>query len=322
MMKKLLLSIVVAATSITASAQLTADGVIGLCPTLPSVADMKNHTEAFYDFEKNIKAAIDKAEENMEKIPRTSVTPMPAADRQAAIANAQQMAAKLKKMTPEQLKAFALQQANKKTSMNVAGMTLDDLEALTSVPDDQQRINIAKQMGLTVSPEQAAKIQAQVKKDAAKGKKVGNFNDASMDMVKSQQHVIELEQSVEATIEEGKALWASKYQQRLDQLAKKREEVGWDDLGIDQNTNNQALALEAQMRNLKDDFYDKYIPKYRDAVLALMEYVKTTHLMYIRKYQQAAEAMGQPGYEILDYNTGCSYLEKAKKLLYFDDVFE
>lgn len=198
------------------------------------------------------------------------------------------MAEKMQGMTQEQQMAYAMQMAKQRTggidvaalakmspaqreaaaaklgkqmmaNARVNGMSIDDMQALASVKDPKQRANMAKQMGLTYTPEEVAEMQQKVRSSDRQLKKVEALIDSNSDVNKDLQHIMELDLARDKVIEEGVALW-KRFNNRYEQLVKAREENGWDDTGNDQGVNERYMALTAQIENLVKDFYTATCP--------------------------------------------------------------
>lgn len=349
-MKKIVLTLAAMAIAMIAGAQITADGLLGMCPTLPGESDMINKSDLFLEFETKCKEASERANELVEKTYRNTYHMTDA--QKAQMANAKNLADKMKGMTPEQQKAFAMQLAKQRTggidvsalskmtpaqreaaakkmaeqmkaNASINGMSLDDIEALLSVKDDYQRANIAEQMGLTVTPEQAAKIQQQVRRSDAKLKKVEGLVNKSQELTKDLQRINELELAREDVIAEGVQLWKTKFEKRYDELTKELEKNGWDDTGNDQACNNRHKAISAQIANLIKDFYTQYVPLYRANVMEQLDYIRTDAIPHAVSYTNNLKKMGQGTTNVpAELELGLLYLDCARQLAYYEDVME
>ena len=349
-MKKIALFIAAMAMTATANAQITVDGILGMCPTLPADFEMINKTDAFLDFEGNCKEASEQANELVGKTYENTYHLSDAQKKQ--IEQGKKMAEKMEGMTQEQQMAFAMQMAKQRTggidvaalakmspaqreaaaakmgqqmmaNARVNGMSIDDMQALASVKDPKQRANIAKQMGLTYTPEEVAKMQQKVRNSDRQLKKVEALVDANSDVNKDMQHIMELDLAREKVIEEGVALWKKEFNNRYEQLVKAREENGWDDTGNDKAVNERYKALTAQIENLIKDFYTRYVPLYRGNVMEQLDYIRTTAIPHAVSYTNSLKNAGHGSVGVpAELEMGLLYLDRARQLAYYEDVME
>ena len=349
-MKRNALFIAAIALSTMANAQITADGLLGMCPTLPAEHEMINKAEVFLKFEANCKEASEKAEELVAKTYHN--TYHLSSEQKAQIEQGKKIAEKMQSMTPEQQKAYAMQIAKQRTggidvaalskmtpaqreaaaakigqqmmaNARVNGMSIDDMQALASVKDPKQRANIAKQMGLTYTPEEVAKMQQKVRNSDRQLKKVEALVDANSDVNKDMQHIMELDLARDKVIEEGVALWKKEFNNRYEQLVKAREENGWDDTGNDKGVNERYMALTAQIENLVKDFYTRYVPLYRGNVMEQLDYIRTTAIPHAVSYTNSLKNAGHGSVGVpAELEMGLLYLDRARQLAYYEDVME
>lgn len=349
-MKRNALFIAAIALSTMANAQITADGLLGMCPTLPAEHEMINKAEVFLKFEANCKEASEKAEELVAKTYHN--TYHLSSEQKAQIEQGKKIAEKMQSMTPEQQKAYAMQMAKQRTggidvaalskmtpaqreaaaakigqqmmaNARVNGMSIDDMQALARVKDPKQRANIAKQMGLTYTPEQVANMQQKVRDSDWQLKKVESLIDSNNELSKDIQRITSLDLAREDVIKEGVALWKKDFAKRYDELVKALEKNGWDDTGNDQACNQRAKALNAQIDNLVKDFYTRFVPLYRANVMEQLDYIRTTAIPHATSYTNALKKMGKGTANVpAELEMGLLYLDRARQLAYYEDVME
>ena len=349
-MKKITLFFAALALSATANAQITADGILGMCPTLPADFEMIDKADVFLEFEGNCKEASEKANELVGKTYQNTYHLTDA--QKAQIEQGKKMAEKMQGMTQEQQMAYAMQMAKQRTggidvaalakmspaqreaaaaklgkqmmaNARVNGMSIDDMQALASVKDPKQRANMAKQMGLTYTPEEVAEMQQKVRSSDRQLKKVEALVDANSDVNKDLQHIMELDLARDKVIEEGVALWKKEFKNRYDELTKACEENGWDDTGNDQACNQRYIALTAQIDNLIKDFYTRYVPLYRANVMEQLDYIRTTAIPHAISYTNSLKNAGHGSVGVpAELEMGLIYLDRARQLAYYEDVME
>lgn len=349
-MKKITLFFAALALSATANAQITADGILGMCPTLPADFEMIDKADVFLEFEGNCKEASEKANELVGKTYQNTYHLTDA--QKAQIEQGKKMAEKMQGMTQEQQMAYAMQMAKQRTggidvaalakmspaqreaaaaklgkqmmaNARVNGMSIDDMQALASVKDPKQRANMAKQMGLTYTPEEVAEMQQKVRSSDRQLKKVEALVDANSEVNKDLQHIMELDLARDKVIEEGVALWKKEFKNRYDELTKACEENGWDDTGNDQACNQRYIALTAQIDNLIKDFYTRYVPLYRGNVMEQLDYIRTTAIPHAVSYTNSLKNAGHGSVGVpAELEMGLLYLDRARQLAYYEDVME
>ena len=349
-MKKITLFFAALALSATANAQITADGILGMCPTLPADFEMIDKADVFLEFEGHCKEASEKANELVGKTYQNTYHLSDA--QKAQIEQGKKMAEKMQGMTQEQQMAYAMQMAKQRTggidvaalakmspaqreaaaaklgkqmmaNARVNGMSIDDMQALASVKDPKQRANMAKQMGLTYTPEEVAEMQQKVRSSDRQLKKVEALIDSNSDVNKDLQHIMELDLARDKVIEEGVALWKKEFKNRYDELTKACEENGWDDTGNDQACNQRYIALTAQIDNLIKDFYTRYVPLYRANVMEQLDYIRTTAIPHAISYTNSLKNAGHGSVGVpAELEMGLLYLDRARQLAYYEDVME
>ncbi|MBQ0163634.1 MAG: hypothetical protein KBS75_00355 [Bacteroidales bacterium] len=349
-MKKITLFFAALALSAAANAQITADGILGMCPTLPADFEMIDKADVFLEFEGHCKEASEKANELVGKTYQNTYHLTDA--QKAQIEQGKKMAEKMQGMTQEQQMAYAMQMAKQRTggidvaalakmspaqreaaaaklgkqmmaNARVNGMSIDDMQALASVKDPKQRANMAKQMGLTYTPEEVAEMQQKVRSSDRQLKKVEALIDSNSDVNKDLQHIMELDLARDKVIEEGVALWKKEFNNRYEQLVKAREENGWDDTGNDQGVNERYMALTAQIENLVKDFYTRYVPLYRANVMEQLDYIRTTAIPHAISYTNSLKDAGHGSVGVpAELEMGLFYLDRARQLAYYEDVME
>lgn len=254
------------------------DEVFAICPELPTVDDMVNGTDKFFDFKQLIYQAKNLAADGEENLSDDVEAEVAAALNARGLtpekikemeANANKMAEQVKTMTPEQQKEFALKVA--------AQYRLSPTNRV-STEDAEKQLNVMQG---------AVKVAAEY---------------------------LVLESKIDKVVEEGKQLWKNEFAARAEELVAEREKLMWDEIGIDQATNNKILELGKKGEELQKEFYAKYAPKYREAVVNAMEYLKND-------YRKAVSQLPTSAFTE-EYAVGEMYLSTAARLANLDLVFE
>lgn len=338
-MKKLIIALSLAAVShFNVYAQLTQDAVIAMCPELPSEQDMidwawrpgapednKPYYEEFHE-------ALNKVREKHEEM-KAKTHPNRKAEEAASkkkIEGTNVTVGQLDNMSDAQLKAMAKQAV--KGRLGNLGVSMADLEAVQSGKMTEKELAdkmMAKATGgLTVSdvefidknnmsPEEIAQfmqmagISEGVQAAAAKGKK----DAATMAKVAPLQEKVgrltrrlnELGQKTNKLRREARAegidLWNRLYKKPVETLEKELADLGIDEMNIDKELNRKVKIKEEQHQTYIKEYNSKYIPLWRNAIIACLNVV-TTEMPPVYKelrdtYAELYKLTGDPQFDAL-----------------------
>ena len=309
-MKKLIIALALAAVShFNVYAQLTQDAVIAMCPGLPSEESMIEWAgrpgiglEPYYvEFHEAMNKVREKYVEMKAKTHPNRKAEEAASKRKIEGTNV--TVGQLDKMSDAQLEAMAKQAV--KGRLGNLGVSMADLEAVQSGKMSEKELAnkmMAKATGgLTVSdvefidknnmsPEEIAQFMqmagisegvqaaaAKGKKDAAVMAKVGPLLDKvgrltrRLNEIGEKTHNLRLEARTA-----GIDLWNRSYKQRVETLEKELEALGgYDEMNIDKEHNRKVKIKEEQHQTYIKEYNSKYIPLWRNAIIACLNVVTT-----------------------------------------------
>lgn len=149
--------------------------------------------------------------------------------------------------------------------------------------------------------------------------------------------VMTIDDPLKAAAEEGRNLYAKDYQAKIDALETQKRSLTYaymekftdEDRPRVEAESKKARELTLQQWELESDFYAKYIPKWRKAILASMDFCKKTIIPLQKQRQDITRQL----YELTqdaNYTMGdtyplvgaVGYLEQSGKLGSYDDYLK
>ena len=337
-MKKFMFTMLMLTIAGSASAQMTAEDIMGLLPKMPTETEMITfHKEAtapigddktitqpnlYNDFVEALKAAKAKADESMSQVGDASL----AKTMKSKVAGTDYTVEDLENMSEAEQEKAAMAMAQKK----LAGLGI----SLSDLPKDGEEMSEAQTQAI------AAKVMAKQKagglpqtnaKQAELMMKLGELNSEEGRLT------LTIDDPLKAAAEEGRKLYARDYQAKVDGLeAQQRALVAQGYALAEKFTEEDRPRVEADNKKYHEltlkiwetecDFYSKYIPMWRKAVLASMDFCKKT-LVPIEKQRQDItrqlyDLTQSPNYTMGDTYPivgATAYLEQSGKLGEYED---
>lgn len=337
-MKKLLFAFMMVAVAESASAQMTAEEIMGLLPKMPTEAEMITYQKEstapigddkvitqpklYDDFMESLKQAKAKADESLEQAGNASI----AKTRKSKVAGTDYTVEDVENMSEAEQEKMAMAMAQKKLAS--MGISLSDL------PQEGEELSDAQAQAL------AAKVMA---KQKAGGLPQTNPKLAELQLKLAELNseesrlVMTIDDPLKAAAEEGRNLYAKDYQEKIDALETQKRSLTYaymekftdEDRPRVEAESKKARELTLQQWELESDFYAKYIPKWRKAILASMDFCKKTIIPLQKQRQDITRQL----YELTqdaNYTMGdtyplvgaVGYLEQSGKLGGYDDYLK
>lgn len=336
-MKKFMFTMLMLTVAGSASAQMTAEDIMGLLPKMPTEAEMITyHKEAtaptvddktftqpnlYNDYLEALKAAKAKADESISQVGDASL----AKTMKSKVAGSDYTVEDLENMSEAEQEKAAMAMAQKK----LAGLGI----SLSDLPQDGEEMSEAQRQAL------AAKVMA---KQKAGGQPQANPKQAELMMKLGELNseegilVLTIDDPLKAAAEEGRKLYARDYKAKVDGLeAQQRALVAQGYALAEKFTEEDRPRVEADNKKYHEltlkiwetecDFYSKYIPMWRKAVLASMDFCKNTLIPIEKQRQditnQLYELTQDANYTMGDtypFVGAVGYLEQAEKLTEYD----
>lgn len=294
----------------SASAQITAEEIMGLLPKMPTEAEMITYQKEstapigddkvitqpkLYDyFMESLKQAKAKADESLEQAGNASI----AKTRKSKVAGTDYTVEDVENMSEAEQEKMAMAMAQKKLAS--MGISLSDL------PQTNPKL---------------AELQL----------KLAELNSEESRLVMT------IDDPLKAAAEEGRNLYAKDYQAKIDALETQKRSLTYaymekftdEDRPRVEAESKKARELTLQQWELESDFYAKYIPKWRKAILASMDFCKKTIIPLQKQRQditrQLYELTQDANYTMSDTYPlvgAVGYLEQSGKLGSYDDYLK
>lgn len=337
-MRKLLISITFLAAALSARAQLTPDGIMALLPNMPTQAEMIRYAKEscapvsvyvevtqptlYDDFREALQAALEKAsgstDQNLEPSMNKKING-------GKVAGTNRTESELAHMTESQREAYARSQvANQLSGMGLSaadiaklqsgnvsraeaealaakmvatqsgGVTMADVQAMQNMTD-KQRKEYLEQSGLGES--MGAKAAAD------KGKNTKKADEAALvqDLARYNRLLNELHERMKKKIDQ----WESVRSEAM------REGAGWEkydaaDEGKVEAASRKLANAELQQWLARCEFYEKFIPMWRNAIVEQMDMVRSQEMPLMQEKKMATNKL----YELtkdVKYAVGDSY---------------
>ena len=340
-MKRVFIATMMLTTAVFASAQTTAEEIMGLLPKMPTEAEMvRFHKEStvptydektitqpdlYNDYLEALKTAKAQTDELFSQVGDASV----AKTRKSKVAGTDYTVEEIEDMSEAEQEKMAMAMAQKK----LAGLGLN----LSDLPKDGEELSDAQRQAL------AAKVMAKAKsgqlpqanpKQAELMMKLSELNNEEGRLMMT------IDDPLKAAAEEGRKLYARDYQAKVDALEKQQRELVAQGYALSEKfTEEDRPRVEADNKKFHEltiqqweqecDFYSKYIPMWRKAVLASMDICKKT-LVPIEKQRQEITQQLYDLTQDANYTMGdtypivgaAAYLDQSAKLGDYDDYLK
>lgn len=335
-MRKVLYISLLLTVAVSASAQITPEEIMGLLPKMPTEAEMvRFHKETtvpsveertvtqpglYNDYLEALKAAKAQADEGISQVGNASV------DKTRKSKVGDYTVEEIENMSEAEQEKVAMAMAQKK----LAGLGI----SLSDLPKEGEEMSEAQSQAL------AAKIMAKAKsgqlpqsdpKQTELLMKLSELNSEEGRLV------LTIDDPLKAAAEEGRKLYDSNYKAKIDALEKQQRELVAQGYALAEKfTEEDRPRVEADNKKLHEltirqwelecDFHAKYIPMWRKAVLASMDFCKKT-LVPIEKQRQDItrqlyDLTQSPNYTMGDTYPivgATAYLEQSGKLGEYED---
>lgn len=335
-MRKVLYISLLLTVAVSASAQITPEEIMGLLPKMPTEAEMlRFHKETTFpsveertvtqpnlynDYLEALKAAKAQADEGISQVGNASV------DKTRKSKVGDYTVEEIENMSEAEQEKVAMAMAQKK----LAGLGI----SLSDLPKEGEEMSEAQSQAL------AAKIMAKAKsgqlpqsdpKQTELLMKLSELNSEEGRLV------LTIDDPLKAAAEEGRKLYDSNYKAKIDALEKQQRELVAQGYALAEKfTEEDRPRVEADNKKLHEltirqwelecDFHAKYIPMWRKAVLASMDFCKKT-LVPIEKQRQDItrqlyDLTQSPNYTMGDTYPivgATAYLEQSGKLGEYED---
>ena len=335
-MRKVLYISLLLTVAVSASAQITPEEIMGLLPKMPTEAEMlRFHKETTFpsveertvtqpnlynDYLEALKTAKAQADEGISQVGNASV------DKTRKSKVGDYTVEEIENMSEAEQEKVAMAMAQKK----LAGLGI----SLSDLPKEGEEMSEAQSQAL------AAKIMAKAKsgqlpqsdpKQTELLMKLSELNSEEGRLV------LTIDDPLKAAAEEGRKLYDSNYKAKIDALEKQQRELVAQGYALAEKfTEEDRPRVEADNKKLHEltirqwelecDFHAKYIPMWRKAVLASMDFCKKT-LVPIEKQRQDItrqlyDLTQSPNYTMGDTYPivgAVAYLEQSGKLGEYED---
>jgi len=367
-MKKFFVSVLMLMTAVGAKAQMTAEAIMALMPEMPTLAEMIQYQKDIMDPDKDdpenlyvpfyeaLDAAKEKAHEGGQKALGGSIAHKALESRVGKykardfqnMSDAQREKAG-KEMANDRLKGMGLSDAdiarmqsgnlseaeeqalaNKIMKNMTGGMNVKDVQFMQGMTD-KERAQFMQQSGLAESG------KAKIKENQAKQKKDARMVKEGQDLARYDRQATEIINKIYKQIEDaataGRELYDSKYRRRLDAIHERslpwiaKQESGTDKEVKEAGAKLSALGMEAF--GIECEFYEKFLPTWRAAVVRGMEIchsellplmqekkIVTDKLYEQTKSAEYAEGAVFPIMAAMDYLDIPDYLDKYDSYLF------
>lgn len=229
--------------------------------------------------------------------------------------------AKLQSGNVTEAEAQAL--AAKMVAAQTGGMTMADVQALQGMTKEQQQ-KYLEESGLQES------MSAKAKADKSKTNKNSKVATLEADLARLTRQHLELDSRIEKVltdaIKKGQDMYNDGYKNKIAQWEKARSEAMREGAGAETYTDAEKSSVEAAARKLKNaeyqqwllrcEFYEKYIPLWRNAIVQQMDMVRSQEMPLMTKMKTVTNELYQltkdEKYAIGDsypYNAALKYLE-------------
>lgn len=321
--------------AVSAKAQTTAEEIMDLLPKMPTEADMiRFHNETTFpsveektvtqpglynDYLDALKAAKAQADERVSQVGDASV----AKTMKSKVAGSDYTVEDLENMSEDEQEKAAMAMAQSKLAS--MGISLSDL------PKEGEELSEAQRQAL------ASKVMAKAK--------TGGLPQANPKLAELQMKLAELnseegrlsltiDEPLKAAAEKGRALYNSNYKAKIDDLEAQKRKLTYafmekytdEDRPRVEAESKKCQELTRQQWELECDFFSKYIPSWRKAVLASMNICKET-LVPIEKQRQDVTRQLYELTQDANYTMGdtypivgaVTYLDQSGKLGEYED---
>ena len=229
--------------------------------------------------------------------------------------------AKLQSGNVTEAEAQAL--AAKMVAAQTGGMTMADDQAMQGMTKEQQQ-KYLEESGLQES------MGAKAKADKSKTNKNSRVATLEADLARLTRQHLELDSRIEKVltdaIKKGQDMYNNGYKNQIAQWEKARSEAMREGAGAETYTDAEKATVEAASRKLKNaeyqqwllwcEFYEKYIPLWRNAIVQQMDMVRSQEMPLMTKMKTVTNELYQltkdEKYAIGDsypYSAALKYLE-------------
>ena len=310
--QKCVMGLAMLSTSASVSAQ-TAEEIMSLLPKMPTEAEMiRYHKESTFptvderqmtqprlydDFMEALKAAREQAGEALSQAGEAGVDKT----MKSKVAGSDYTVEDLENMSEDEQEKVAMAMAQSKLAS--MGLSLSDL------PKEDEELSDAQTQAL------AAKVLAKSKSGglAQPNQKLAELQLRLAELGSEESRLtMTVSDPLKAAAEEGRKLYASDYQAKIDELENQKRQLIYaymekytdEDRPRVEAESKKAQELTHQQWELECDFFAKYIPKWRKAVLASMDFCKNTLLPLEKERRdvtrQLYELTQEPNYTMGD----------------------
>ena len=321
-----------------ASSQTTAEDIMGLLPKMPTEAEMiRYHKETtvpvyddktitqpnlYNDFLEALKEVRTRVDEEASKVGDASV----AKTMKSKVAGTDYTVEEIENMSEAEQEKMAMAMAQKK----LAGIGI----SISDLPKDGEELSDAQAQALAAKVMANKKSGGQLQADAKRAElmmKLAELNSEEGRLV------LTIDDPLKTAAEEGRKLYERDYKAKIDDLeAQKKallaqgyalsEKFTEEDRPRVEADNKKYHELTVQIWEQECDFHSKYIPSWRKAILASMDFCKNT-LVPIEKQRQDITSQLYELTQDANYAMGdtyplaaaSAYLEQSEKLGSYDD---
>lgn len=277
----------------------TIEGIFALCPELPTAQDMGTFSDAYFNFTSAIEGAINAGHEGLESIGRQEAA--------QPVSNS----------------------FNAKLGETIARPNAQQTESFEKIAK-QQQVSLKRMQTLSANIDTVmmnAKSLWNTDYAPQYNKLAKTYCDKGFMNAKSKQAIAkEKQKTVRKAVKKKKKNSQKKRKQKTDM--QKDEQPSREESrrkGMPREEKDEATELREQIINMEGEFYQRYLPQYRQSVTTLMHFLKNDFLPIQRQYREAAQKAGKAEDVSIVTTEGQAaqmYLGTARRLLQFDDVFK
>lgn len=335
-MRKVLYISLLLTVAVSASAQITPEEIMGLLPKMPTEAEMvRFHKETtvpsveertvtqpglYNDYLEALKAAKAQADEGISQVGNASV------DKTRKSKVGDYTVEEIENMSEAEQEKVAMAMAQKK----LAGLGI----SLSDLPKEGEEMSEAQSQALAAKIMAKAKSRQLPQSDPKQTELLMKLSELNSEEGRL---VLTIDDPLKAAAEEGRKLYDSNYKAKIDALEKQQRELVAQGYALAEKfTEEDRPRVEADNKKLHEltirqwelecDFHAKYIPMWRKAVLASMDFCKKT-LVPIEKQRQDItrqlyDLTQSPNYTMGDTYPivgATAYLEQSGKLGEYED---
>lgn len=335
-MRKVLYISLLLTVAVSASAQITPEEIMGLLPKMPTEAEMvRFHKETtvpsveertvtqpglYNDYLEALKAAKAQADEGISQVGNASV------DKTRKSKVGDYTVEEIENMSEAEQEKMAMAMAQKK----LAGLGI----SLSDLPKEGEEMSEAQSQALAAKIMAKAKSRQLPQSDPKQTELLMKLSELNSEEGRL---VLTIDDPLKAAAEEGRKLYDSNYKAKIDALEKQQRELVAQGYALAEKfTEEDRPRVEADNKKLHEltirqwelecDFHAKYIPMWRKAVLASMDFCKKT-LVPIEKQRQDItrqlyDLTQSPNYTMGDTYPivgATAYLEQSGKLGEYED---